>query len=164
MATLEFVARSRLDAPVDTVWAHASTMAGVNYELGPLLRMTHPPEIDRLDLGLGGREPRSGGIGRPAFRSRVLLFGFLPVDYDDVTIVRLDPGRGFLERSPLGTQRLWEHERRLEPAGGGCAIVDRVRHEPRVPLAGRWQSALLRQVFRHRHRRLRRRFGGGEGG
>ena len=157
MAAFEFVARSRLDAPVSAVWEHASSMAGVNYELGPLLRMTHPPGVDRLDTSLGE-------LGRPVFRSWVLLLGVVPVDYDDVTIVRLDPGRGFLERSPLATQRLWEHERRLEPAEGGCAIVDRVRHEPRVALAGRWQSALLRQVFRHRHRRLRRRFGGGDGG
>jgi ligand-binding SRPBCC domain-containing protein len=154
----EFVARSRLDAPVDAVWARVSTMDGVNDELAPLFRMTHPPELDRLEPGLAE-------LGERAFRSWVLLLGAIPVDYDDVTIVRLDPGRGFLERSPLGTQRLWEHERRLEPAdGGGCAIVDRIRHEPRFPLGGRWQSALFRQVFRHRHRRLRRRFGGWDGG
>ncbi|HKP92232.1 MAG TPA: hypothetical protein VJT75_19845 [Thermoleophilaceae bacterium] len=157
MAAYEFVARSLLDAPPDEVWARVSTMAGVNDELAPLLRMTHPPGLDRLD-------PELADLGRPVFRSRVLLLGVVPVDYDDLTIVRLDPGRGFLERSPMGTQRLWEHERRLEPAGAGCAIVDRVRHEPRVPVAGRLQSALLRQVFRHRHRRLRRRFGGRAGG
>jgi ligand-binding SRPBCC domain-containing protein len=157
VAVFEFVARSRLDAPVEAVWARVATMEGINDELAPLFRMTHPPELDRLEPGLAG-------LGQSAFRSRVLLFGVLPVDYDDITIVRLDPGRGFLERSSLGTQRLWEHERRLDPAGDGCAIVDRVRHEPRLPIAGRRQSALLRQVFRHRHRRLRRRFGGSDGG
>jgi ligand-binding SRPBCC domain-containing protein len=153
----EFVVRSRLEAPADVVWARVSTMAGVNDELAPLFRMTHPRGLDRL-------EPGVAELGRPAFRSRVLLLGVLPVDYDDLTIVRLDPGRGFVERSSLGTQRLWEHERRLEPDGAGCTIVDRVLHEPRLPIAGRWQSALLRRVFGHRHRRLRRRFGGSRGG
>jgi len=35
------------------------------------------------------------------------------------------------------TQRLWEHERTLEPLdGGGCAITDRVAWEPRLPIPG----------------------------
>jgi ligand-binding SRPBCC domain-containing protein len=150
---LEFVVRSQLAATPAHVWEHISTMAGVNYELAPLFRMTHPPGVDRIDESLGE-------LGRPVFRSRVLLFGLIPVDYDDITIVRLDPGLGFLERSPLGTQRLWEHERAIQPSGDGCVLVDRVAHDPRVPVAERAQSALLRRVFLHRHRRLRRRFGG----
>jgi ligand-binding SRPBCC domain-containing protein len=149
----ELTARSRLAAPPERVWQHVSSIAGVNYELAPLLRMTHPPGLDRLD-------PSLAPLGRRAFRSWVLLLGVLPVDYDDLTIVRLDPGRGFLERSSLGTQRVWEHERAIEAAGDGCVVTDRVLHVPRVPLAGRWQTALLRRVFLHRHRRLRRRFGG----
>ena len=151
---LEFVARSRLDATAEAVWDRITTMDGVNDELAPLLRMTHPPEIQRLD-------PELGELGEPVFRSWVLLFGLIPVDYDDIAIVRLDPGRGFLERSRLATQRLWEHERVIEPGGPSCVVVDRIRHEPRLPLGGRAQSALLRRVFLHRHRRLRRHFGGG---
>jgi ligand-binding SRPBCC domain-containing protein len=151
----ELTARSRLEAPAERVWEWVSTMAGVNDELAPLFRMTHPAGVDRLD-------PELAQLGEPAFRSWVLLFGLVPVDYDDITIVRLDPGRGFLERSRLLTQRLWEHERRIAPHDGGrCVLVDRVRHEPRLGFAGRQQSALFRQVFLHRHRRLRRRFGGG---
>jgi ligand-binding SRPBCC domain-containing protein len=156
----ELTARSRLDAPAERVWEQVATIAGVNDELWPLFRMTHPPGVDRLDAELGE-------LGKPVFRSWVLLFGLLPVEYDDITIVRLDPGRGFLERSRMATQRLWEHERRIEPhddpgsAQAACVLVDRVCHEPRIPFAERLQSALFRQVFLHRHRRLRRRFGGG---
>jgi ligand-binding SRPBCC domain-containing protein len=152
----ELTARSRLDAPAERVWEHIATIAGVNDELAPLFRMTHPPGVDRLDAELGE-------LGEPVFRSWVLLFGLLPVEYDDITIVRLDPGRGFLERSRMATQRVWEHERRIEPHGGACVLVDRVCHEPRLPFAERLQTALFRRVFHHRHRRLRRRFGGGPG-
>ena len=127
---LEFVTRSRLPAAPERVWEHISTMEGVNYELAPLFRMTHPPEVDRIDESLGE-------LGRPVFRSRVLLFGLIPVDYDDITIVRLDHGRGFIERSTLGTQRLWEHERVIQPAGGGRRLRTGRPHRPRPARAGR---------------------------
>ena len=149
----EFVASSRLDAPAERVWEHATTPEGVNDELRPFVRMTHPADV--------GFTPETVVPGERLFRSWILLFGVVPIDYDDITLVRIDPGRGFLERSPMGSQRVWEHERRIEPDGTGCVVVDRVLHQPRAPVGGRWQSKLFRQFFLHRHRRLRRRFGGG---
>lgn len=42
-------------------------------------------------------------LGEPACRSWVMLFGVLPVDYDDITLERVVPPRSFLEdRSPKG--------------------------------------------------------------
>jgi ligand-binding SRPBCC domain-containing protein len=143
---------SLLAAAPEAVWARVSTPAGINHELRPLMRMTFPRWVERLD-------PETVPIGRRLFRSWVLLFGVVPFDYDDITLVRVDPGRGFLERSRMLTQRLWEHERTLEPAGDGCLITDRVRFEPRLPV-GALVLPLVRLVFRHRHRRLRRAFGG----
>ena len=148
----EFVARSRLDAPAATVLESMLTVSGVNYELRPIVRMTAPRGTDRLD-------PASVPTGERLFRSWILLFGLIPIDYDDITVVRLDPARGFLERSPMASQRLWEHERLVEPDGDGCVVTDRVLHEPKIALGGRLQSAVFRQVFLHRHRRLRKRFG-----
>jgi len=52
---------------------------------------------------------------RPAFRSWILLFGLIPVDFDDITLVELEPGRGFHERSRLLTMREWHHRRNLIP-------------------------------------------------
>ena len=149
----EFVAASRLDAPAERIWEHATTPEGVNDELWPLVRMTHPADV-------GSFTPETVVPGERLFRSWILLFGVLPIDYDDITLVRIEPGRGFLERSPMASQRLWEHERRLEPDGDGCLVLDRVRHEPRVALGGRLQSIVFSRFFLHRHRRLRRRFGG----
>jgi ligand-binding SRPBCC domain-containing protein len=154
LRSAEVSVSSRLDARADRVWDRIVTPAGINDELRPLLRMTVPRGVERLD-------PASIELGRPIGRSWVLLFGLVPFDYDDITLVRLEEGRGFLERSRMLSQRVWEHERTLEPtADGGCLITDRVRWEPRIPLPGALLRPLFRAVFRHRHRRLRRRFGG----
>lgn len=154
MRAAEFEVVSRLDASVAEVWERVATIDGVNDELMPIVRMTAPPGVTSLDSA-------QFVPGRRLFRSWLLLFSLVPVDYDDVTLVRLDPGRGFLERSPMLSQRMWEHERRLEPEGPRtCRLSDRVRFESRLPVPGALLRPLYLAVFRHRHRRLRRRFGG----
>ena len=107
----EIEVSSELGAGAEAVWARAIDPAGINDELRPLMRMTVPRGVE--DFGLDDPEP--GQIGR----SWMLLFGLLPFDYDDLNIVRLDPGRGFLERSSMLSMRLWEHERTLEPLDDG---------------------------------------------
>ena len=148
---------SRLEAAPEAVWERAMSAEGINDEMAPLFRMTVPRGLDGLDLD----RVEPGRLGR----SWILLFGILPVDYDDLGLERIEPGRGFLERSTMLSQRLWEHERTIEPlADGGCTISDRVAWEPRLPLPGRLLRPLFGAFFRHRHRRLRRRFGGADGG
>jgi hypothetical protein len=149
----EIEVSSELAAAADAVWARAIDPAGINHELRPLMRMTIPRGVE--DFGLDDLEP--GHIGR----SWILLFGFLPFDYDDLNIVRVEPGRGFLERSTMLSQRLWEHERTLEPLGENrCRVEDRLAWEPRLPLPGAWLRPLIRFVFHHRHKRLRSAWGG----
>jgi len=148
----EIRAVSDLDAPAEVVWRHAVSPQGVNMELRPLLRMTFPAgAADILDTWQPGQR---------LFRSWILLGGVVPVEYDDLAIVELEPGRRFLERSHLLTQRVWEHERTVEPRNGGCRLSDRVGFEPRSALLGPLHAAVFAIVFRLRHRNLRRRFGG----
>jgi hypothetical protein len=151
MAYREFQVTSVVPATPAAVWARVSTMAGVNAELMPIARMTHPAGLDRLD---GADVP----LGRRLFRSWVLLFGVLPVDWDDLTLLRVEPGRGFLESSTLLSQRRWTHERLLEAVPEGCRVTDRVGFEPRLPVLAGVHAAIFHLVFRHRHRRLRRAF------
>ena len=150
----QFQFTTRLAAPAAEVWAHATSMRGVNRELFPLARMTHPRELSVLEPGLVP-------LGRRAFRSWIFAFGLVPIDYDDLTFVELEWGRRFLERSPMLTQREWQHERVVEPVSGGSAITDRISFAPRVP----WLGPLLHPVywltFALRHRNLRRIFGPG---
>jgi ligand-binding SRPBCC domain-containing protein len=147
------VTRSLLHAPRAVVWERVTSAEGVNDELRPLFRMTAP------------RSLRAGGlaqvqIGRRICRSWVLLFGVLPVDYDDITLVRLEAPSAFLERSPMLSQHVWEHERTLEEVPEGCVLTDRITYAPRLPAPDALLRSTYAAVFRHRHRRLRRRFGG----
>jgi hypothetical protein len=145
----EISVSSQLEATSEAVWARAIDPEGINYELRPLMRMAVPKGAE--DFGLDDLEP--GRIGR----SWIFFLGFLPLDYDDLSIVRVEPGRSFLERSTMLSMRLWEHERTVEPLGEDrCRITDRVAWELRLPLPGAWLRPLIGFVFRHRHRRLQR--------
>ena len=142
-----------LSAPPEAVWARISTFEGVNDELMPLMRMTAPAHLSQLD-------PSDVVLGERICRSWILLFGAIPIDYDDLTLIALEPGRGFHERSKMMSMKVWEHERTLEPDGhSSTRIRDRLTFEPRLPGMGPLLERFIRATFRHRHRRLRRRFG-----
>jgi hypothetical protein len=150
----EITVSSRLSATPTQTWERVITPEGIRDEMHPYLRMMLPEGVERLD-------PKSIELGEKIGRSWILLFGLLPFDYDDITVVRLEPGRGFLERSQMLSQRVWEHERTLEPEpDGGCLITDRVSWQPRLGLPGRPLRPVIAWFFRHRHKRLRRHFGG----
>jgi len=153
MAARQFSFSSRLAAAPEAVWSHAMSIRGVNRELFPLARMTCPRGL--------GRDLTRMPLGRRAFRSWILAGGLLPIDYDDLTVVELEPGRRFLERSSMLSQREWCHERTVEPAAGGAILTDRVRFVPRVPALGALFLPVFRLAFRLRHRNLRRLFGSG---
>ena len=97
--------------------------------------------------------------GERLFRSWLFLLGVVPVEYDDLTFVEVDPSRRFLERSTLLSQRVWEHERTIEPRPAGCVLRDRIRFRARIPLLEGVYDAVFRLVFGLRHRNLRKRFG-----
>jgi hypothetical protein len=143
----------RLAAPAARVWERATSAEGVNDELMPIARMTVPRGLGQLDLA-SVEAPRRLG------RSWILLGGVLPCDWDDIHIAAVGPGLAFSERSTMLSQRSWHHDRTVEPHGDdACTVTDRIAFVPRLP----WLAPLLRplflRVFRHRHRRLRRRFG-----
>jgi len=147
----ELACSSTLGAAREQVWAHATSMRGVNRELFPLARMTYPRQHAAID-------PIRIELGRRLFRSWILAGWILPIDYDDLTFIEFEPGRRFLERSPMLTQREWQHERIVDPAGDGCTVTDRVRFVPRAAVLGPLFLATFRFAFRLRHRNLRRLF------
>ena len=146
---------SLLAAPADVVWERVSTFEGVNDELRPLLRMTAPARVRALD-------PADVVLGERMFRSWVLLFGLIPIDYDNLSIAALEPGRSFHEKSTMLSMRSWQHERTLTPLTDAVTRVhDRITFEPRIllrPSAGPFRRVFA-AFFAHRHRRLARHFG-----
>ncbi len=144
---------SEVPAPADAVWQRVTSVEGVNHELGPWMRMTVP----RGARGIESIEELP--LGRPVGRSWVLLLKAIPFDYDDLTLVERGPGHRFLERSPMGSMRFWQHERFVEARGeDACAVTDRLTFAPRLPGTSRLVRGIVERIFRHRHRRLRAHF------
>jgi ligand-binding SRPBCC domain-containing protein len=143
----DFEVSSLVAAAPQRVWERIITPDGINHELRPWMRMTVP-------RGFAGIDPEAVELGKPIGRSWVLLFGVIPFEYDDLTLVELEPGRRFLERSPMLSQRSWQHERIVEPAEGGSRVTDRITMKPRLGLPAAPLRPIFRAVFRHRHRRL----------
>jgi hypothetical protein len=139
--------------PAPEVWERAVSEEGINHELAPILRMTMP-------AGLRGKTIADVQVGVPLGRSWILLGRVLPVDYDDLFLAELEPGRRFLERSRTLTFSVWQHERVVEPLDeGSCRVTDRLGFELKrgaawIPGMPRLAAAVVRFLFRHRHRRL----------
>lgn len=141
-----------LGAPTERVWEVATRIEGVNAEFRPLLRMTAP-------RGVRGATIADLQPGVPAGRSWLLLGGLIPVDYDDLCIVEVDPPRRFLERSRMASMELWQHERAIAPRGAGCVLTDTLTFRLRRPLAAipgaeALATRIVGALFAYRHRRL----------
>lgn len=150
MIALRF--ESHLATDVDSLWQHASSMAGVNYELMPLVRMTYP--ADRNALPQGEAVP-----DEVLFQSWLLLFAFLPFDRHALRLVDVWPGRGFDEDSTSWLQSRWVHKRRLVAQASGVVVTDELEITPRLGFTAPMTAFIVKQLFAHRHHRLRRRFG-----
>ena len=151
MREYAFEESSALAIPASQFWADA-TLADVNAELAPWVRMTAPAAWELVPL-------RQWPTGQCLFRSWVLLLGFLPVDLHAFYLQSIDPGRGFEERSSSVTNKRWEHSRAIASHNAGCLVVDSVRFESRLPLVGAMLLPVYRAIFRSRHRYLRRKHG-----
>ena len=145
---LKFSTQVAVSAP--EAWTWITSFAGITKEMAPYMRMSTPKGV--TDLSSVVVEP-----GKPMFRSWILLFGLIPFDYSDLTLLRLDDGVGFLEQSPMGTMRLWRHERQITPNDPGSIIMDELTFEPRI--VGPISQRIVRAFFEHRHRNLARYLG-----
>ena len=141
-------------APIDAVWERVVSPEGINDEMRPWLTMSMPRGTEDLTID-------TVPLGEPLGRAWIRLFGLLPIDYDHLSIARLDPGRSFHEKSTMLSMKAWQHERTLTPLADAMTRVhDRITFEPRLLL--RPSAGLFRRVFAaffaHRHRRLARHF------
>jgi hypothetical protein len=140
---------SKLSAPPGRVWEWITSLEGISTEMWPFFRMTFPKGVRSLnDVEIKH--------GIRMFRSYVFLFGILPIDYSDMTLMELDTGKGFVEQSPMGSMSLWRHERRLTECRSdppAVILVDILTFCPRI--AKRFFGWFIRHVFIHRHKVLK---------
>lgn len=145
---LKFSTQVRVSAP--EAWKWITSFDGISKEMAPYLRMSIP----RSDMNIATVKVEPG---KRLFRSWIQLFGVIPFDYSDLTLLSIDEGVGFVEQSPMGTMRLWRHERWISPNDQGCVIHDKLTFEPRI---ASWLALrIVRAFFTHRHRNLARYLG-----
>jgi ligand-binding SRPBCC domain-containing protein len=161
VAAVEFEISSVLDAPAATVWSRVSTMDGVNAELAPWVRMTHPAALRSL-----ADAPEL--VGRLAFHSWLLAGGWIPFDRHALRLVAVEDrgtaGGCFIEESTSWLQARWRHERDVDPCDEGrCRVTDRLLVVPRVALARPVVARVVPWLFGRRHRVLAETFGVGPG-
>lgn len=132
-------------AAAAAVWERIVSPDGINHEMRPWMTMSMPRGAACLTVD-------TVPLGRPIGRAWLRLFGLIPFDFDNLTVVEVEAGVRFLERSTMVSMRRWEHERTLTPIAGGTRVVDRVTLQPRLPIPG--AASLLARVvnafFKHR--------------
>ncbi|MDJ0789674.1 MAG: hypothetical protein QNK05_23000 [Myxococcota bacterium] len=133
------------------VWTQITSWDGVNHELAPLVKMTHPARFPTVaDVPADGRSH---------FTSWLLLFGVLPFDAHRLSLRELVAPERFDELSSNLLMKRWSHVRTVEPhEDGGIEVRDRCRFEARVPLLGVLLEKIYAAVFTRRHARLRAHF------
>lgn len=148
--TYGFELSSTLAIPPSRFWNNA-TLADVNSELAPWVRMTAPQPWRTRPL-------REWPAGQTLFSSWILLFGILPIDRHTFFFQAIDPERGFDERSSSLTNLTWQHSRHVLAHKDGCIVTDRLNFECRIPLLGAMLLPIYKFIFQGRHRVLRRRY------
>lgn len=156
--TISLRFESKLHAPAERVWEWITSLKGISAEMWPFFRMTVPKNIKSLNVNDVQIEP-----GVRIFRSYVFLFGVLPIDYSDITLLELKAGQGFIEQSPMGSMKLWRHERHIVPYPSDPSLVllvDQLTFRPRM--AKRLVGWFIQRVFTHRHKVIRANLGGAQ--
>jgi ligand-binding SRPBCC domain-containing protein len=144
---------SRSGVTSASLWNHITSMRNVNKELMPFLYMTYPKEAAVFD--------KSKIVFREfLFMSVILLLGIIPIDLHWLRLDSLEDGYGFHENSVTLLHFFWKHHRYIEENADSSRIdlVDEIEFHPRLPFLGFVILSIVKFVFNHRHRQLKRIF------
>jgi len=149
MSTVRVKFESKVPRTPGELWNWSTSVRGVDAEMGPVLKLDFPK-------GMTGVPQDRGSLGKPLGNCKFLLFGIVPVDLSRLTFVEMEPGRRFVEQSPLLSMKSWRHERLIDPAADGTRVVDTLEFTPRfAPRVVKW---FISKFFEHRHAVLQRTF------
>ncbi len=146
----EFVMETTLPVSPETLAYDLLNMSGVNEELFPYLKMTSPNAWQHKPIA---EWPRNESL----FTSTILLLGLIPIDRHEFRMIDVDPS-GFKESSRSWTNHEWQHERKISAHQMGATVKDVVTYQSKVALMGRLFLPVYRLVFKHRHRRLAKKY------
>jgi ligand-binding SRPBCC domain-containing protein len=149
MGTVRIRFESRIPRSAGELWSWSTSARGVHAEMAPVLKLDFPKGMQHIPQD-------QDSLGTPLGNCRFLLFGIVPVDLSRLTFVEMEPGRRFVEQSPLLSMKAWRHERLIEPVEDGALVVDSLEFTPRM--AGPVVGWFVARFFEHRHAVLRREF------
>ncbi|WP_296945722.1 hypothetical protein [uncultured Massilia sp.] len=149
MSTVRVTFESKLPRTPGELWRWSTSVRGVDAEMAPVLKLDFPEGMREVP-----QDP--GSLGKPLGNCKFLLFGVVPVDLSRLTFVEIEPGRRFVEQSPLLSMKAWRHERAIVPAADGTRVVDTLEFTPRF--ATRIGAWFISRFFSHRHEGLQRQF------
>ena len=139
---------------VFTIYLHVALSYNLSQvEFYPFLYMTCPDTSMSISSVLVTKVP--------LFRSLILLFGFIPFEYDLIRFEKVIDGERFSERSSMALMVEWNHDRELIESenNNGVEIIDTLSFQPRIPFTGWILKIIVRLLFAYRHYRISKLYG-----
>ncbi len=142
---------TKLCSNIDIVWNGVTKMDGINDELYPLLKMTHPSDTKNLSI-------KDAPINKFLFTSILLLFMFIPIDLHFLKLKKVKHGE-FVEESSSIIQNKWIHHRTItkDPHNKNhCILTDDLEWNTRIyGVANYIMYPIIYVIFWNRHYRLK---------
>ena len=148
---IEINMESRLKEDENVLSDEVLSIGGVNYELGPALKMGAPEIWQHTSIA-------DWPEGRFLFNSVVWFLKVIPIDVHFFKMINVSK-LGFEEASSTLLNKKWCHERTIESSDDGTIIRDQIRYQSRIPLVGNILKPIYSMIFKHRHSRLVHRYG-----
>lgn len=149
MKTIRITFESTVPATPLELWNWSTSVQGIGTEMAPILKL-HSRE-GSIDV-----PQNQDSLGKVLGKCTFLLFGILPIDQSKLTFVEVEPGRRYVEQSPLLSMKRWRHERIIAPGIDGTSVIDKLDFTPRF--FGGFAKWFISRLWKHRHAVLRRQF------
>jgi hypothetical protein len=145
-----FEMETQLDISSNDLARDTLNMSGVNYEIGPLLKMSSPDIWQSKSI-------TEWPTNQNLFSSNILLLSLIPIDRHYFNFKSID-SFGFKETSKSLINSLWSHERVITSVGSGSVIKDVIMYKSKLGILDNLFMPIYEAIFKHRHNRLRAKY------